>query len=151
MFAGIGGLVFLLDYFLKRKAEEKLKSGVVREVAGDKILLRKLHNDGIAFGLFAGNERITVVGTSVLFGGMAVKFIRVLRQKGKILTKLGYALLVGGGANNLYERVRHGYVTDYFSFNVKWEKLRRLVFNLSDICILAGALLVCIGKLFKKK
>lgn len=151
IFAGIGGLVFLIDFIVKRKAEEQIKEGAVREVAGDKILLRKLHNSGIAFGLFADNERVTVIGTAVLLGAMTAEFVRTLLTKGKTLTKLGYALLVGGGANNLYERCRQGYVTDYFSFNVKWEKLRRLVFNLSDIFIFAGTLMVLAGKLFKKK
>lgn len=151
LFAGVGVVAFLLDFFIKRKAAEQLKENAVREVAGDRILLRKIHNTGIAFGLFAKDERVTIVSTAVMLGAVAAEFIRNLCHGGRFLVKLGYALLIGGGANNLYERVRYGYVTDYFSFNVKWEKLRRLVFNLSDFFILAGALLVFVGKMFTKK
>ena len=33
-------------------------------------------------------------------------------------------------------------MVDYFSFNVRWKPLRQIIFNLSDFCILIGALVV---------
>ena len=36
-------------------------------------------------------------------------------------------------------------MTDYVSFNVKWKPLRRLVFNVSDFCIILGAMLSALG------
>ena len=48
------------------------------------------------------------------------------------------------------DRLTRGYVVDYFSFNVKWEKLRRLVFNISDFFILGGTLLSLVGLLKRK-
>jgi len=146
IFIGIIGLVFLADYLAKKKAEETLKEGVVREVAGDRILLRKLHNEGIAFGMFAKREGVTILGTAILLGGMLSEFFQIVFKKGNTILKIGYALLIGGGLNNLHDRYFKGYVTDYFSFNVKWEKLRRLVFNLSDMFILIGAILITLGK-----
>ena len=49
------------------------------------------------------------------------------------------------------DRMTKGYVTDYFSLNVKWEKVRRLVFNISDFCILIGTILASISWCRKKK
>ena len=37
------------------------------------------------------------------------------------------------------------YVVDYVSFGVKWKRLRNVVFNLSDFCIIIGALLTALG------
>jgi len=151
IFIGIIGLVFLTDYLVKKKAEKSLKEGIVREVAGDRILLRKLHNEGIAFGWFAKHDGITVLGTAILLGCMLSEFFHVAFKKGNTVMKLGYALLIGGGLNNLYDRYFKGYVTDYFSFNVKWKKLRRLVFNLSDMFILIGTILITLSKVVNSK
>ncbi|MFV0344120.1 MAG: signal peptidase II, partial [Anaerocolumna sp.] len=40
-----------------------------------------------------------------------------------------------------------GYVVDYFSF--KW--LKKIVFNISDICIFIGGALITIASLFKNE
>lgn len=148
VFIGIAGLIFLLDYAAKKTAEKKLKENAVQSAAGDKILFRKLHNFGIAFGWFENKKKITLLSTAILLGYIIAQFVSMLSQKGKTLSKLGYACLIGGGMNNLYDRWQHGYVTDYFSFNVKWEKLKKLVFNLSDLFIFLGAVLVGLDKVF---
>jgi len=151
VFIGIIGAIFLIDYFAKQKAEEELEERTTKKVANDKIVLQKLHNPGIAFGWFKGKENITVVGSAIAMGAMIISFLDIVFKKGKGVTKLGYAMIIGGGLNNLYERCMKGYVTDYFSFNVKFEKLKRLVFNISDMFILVGAVLVVFGKLFGNK
>ena len=151
VFIGIIGVIFLIDYFAKQKAEEELEERTTKKVANDKIVLQKLHNPGIAFGWFKGKENITVVGSAIAMGAMIISFLDIVFKKGKGVTKLGYAMIIGGGLNNLYERCMKGYVTDYFSFNVKFEKLKRLVFNISDMFILVGAVLVVFGKLFGNK
>ncbi len=74
-------------------------------------------------------------GTAAVIGGLIIQFVRELKNGGSRITKVGYALLIGGGLNNLADRKQKGYVTDYFSFNVKWQKFSNLVFNLSDMFI----------------
>ena len=54
------------------------------------------------------------------------------------------SLLLGGAFSNTYDRLKRKYVVDYFSFGVKWEPLRAIVFNISDFCILIGALIIAI-------
>ena len=80
---------------------------------------------------------------------MFLTWLRVLKKPlGKvqgILVRLGGALVLGGGLSNLNDRITKGYVTDYVSFNVKSEKLRRIVFNISDMCIAVGAVLAALG------
>ncbi len=58
-----------------------------------------------------------------------------------ILIKLGLSFVVGGAFSNVYDRLVRRYVVDYFSFNVKWERLRRIVFNISDLFIFLGSFL----------
>ena len=69
----------------------------------------------------------------------------ILPRKGNGLQKLGLALTVGGAVSNLYDRFTRGYVVDYL--NVRAGKLRRVIFNLGDVCILAGSVFFLIGEM----
>lgn len=141
----IGAVVFLADSLIKHWAEKHISEKAVREVGRDRILLRKLHNYGAACNMGGKHPEIVKGSTLVLWLGLLAAFIRLLGMPGKKLTKLGGAFVLGGGASNLADRLTKGYVTDYFSLNVKWEKLRRLVFNISDFFIIAGTVLSVFG------
>ena len=52
-------------------------------------------------------------------------------------------LTLAGGVSNLYDRMKRGYVVDYFSF--QWKALKTVVFNLGDLFIFAGAFLMAAG------
>jgi len=151
IFVAIMGVIFLADYLIKGQVEKDFNKQDKRLVAKDKIVLRKLYNKGIAFGWFKGKESITIVGTAMVMGAAISTFVALLFKSGKGLTKLGYAMIIGGGFNNLYERCMKGYVTDYFSFNVKCDKIKRIVFNISDMFIIIGSLIVLLGKIFGNK
>ncbi|HXV18656.1 MAG TPA: signal peptidase II, partial [Candidatus Omnitrophota bacterium] len=56
---------------------------------------------------------------------------------------LPWALVLGGAAGNLYDRVRFGYVVDFLDLRV-WP-----VFNIADSAITIGAILVA-AELFLK-
>lgn len=63
----------------------------------------------------------------------------VIGKKGRVLEKTALTLVLAGGASNLYDRIRRGYVVDYFS--IQWKQLKKVVFNLGDIFIFAGSAL----------
>lgn len=150
IWTGIMTSVFLADTIIKSWAESHLSEKAVKEAAGDKILLRKLHNPGVACNIGENVPDLVEKGTLALWVSIFVSYLRLLGEPGRKLSKLGGALVVGGGLSNLTDRITKGYVTDYFSLNVKWEKLRNLVFNISDFCILIGSWLALLGQLGKK-
>ena len=76
---------------------------------------------------------------------MTAVFVMTLGSRGSAVLKTGLALLLGGAYSNTYDRLRRKYVVDYFSFGVKWQKLRHVVFNLSDFCIAVGAMMLVLG------
>lgn len=78
--------------------------------------------------------------------GIAAMFAWVLTKPDRKMEKTGYTFLLGGALSNLYDRCRKGYVTDYIRFHSPWKRLNELVFNLSDFFIMAGAVLVWIGR-----
>lgn len=145
MWIGIAAGIFLLDYGIKAWVEKNLKADLVKEIAGDRILLRKFHNPGFALGMGNGKPGLVKAGSLLLWVLLAAGYLWLLTQKGLKLAKMGGAMILGGGASNLADRIWKGHVTDYFSFNVKGKKLRSLVFNLSDWFIAVGTLLAVIG------
>ena len=80
----------------------------------------------------------------VLTAALSVVFLFTLTRHGRSGLKTALALLLGGAYSNTYDRLKRKYVVDYFSLNVKWAPLRRIVFNLSDFCILIGALFLAL-------
>ncbi|MDE6319457.1 MAG: signal peptidase II, partial [Lachnospiraceae bacterium] len=46
-----------------------------------------------------------------------------------------------------YDRLVRKYVVDYVSFPVRNPRIRRIVFNISDFCILIGALLMTFAQI----
>lgn len=132
--------IFFGDLWVKNRVES---CGAERE--GSYFLLRKHHNRGVVLN-FGQNRRRAVAAVSVaLTAALSVLFVCSLGQRGNRLLRLGLSFLLGGAFSNTYDRLKRKYVVDYFSFNVRWEPLRRIVFNFSDFCILAGAMLIVIG------
>ena len=83
----------------------------------------------------SGVEMVPVCMLSAVAGAWAY----VIGKKGRVLEKTALTLVLAGGASNLYDRLKRGYVVDYFS--IQWKKLKKVVFNLGDIFIFAGSAL----------
>lgn len=143
--------VFLLDLLLKKYVEAKLGEGEEYSLAGGRILVHKLHNDGLAFGLLADRPRLIQRMNLGLLAGTFVYFVWLLCHPGEKAKKAGVSLVLGGGLCNWFDRFHQGFVTDYFSFSCRWQKLKRVVFNLSDICIFVGSLLYLFSGIFGKR
>ena len=144
-------VIFFGDLWIKNKIEKsgiKSKGGTGGESAalfGGRILLRNHHNKGFILNCGQGRRRAVAVLSmilSVLMGGL---FVLSLGRRGNKLLRVGLAFLLGGAFSNTYDRLKRQYVVDYFSFNVKWKRLRGIVFNLSDFCIIIGSMLMVIG------
>lgn len=63
------------------------------------------------------------------------------------LEKLALSLCLAGGISNLSDRFIRGQVVDYFTINFR--RLKRVVFNLADIFIFLGAIILLVASIFK--
>ena len=100
------------------------------EYCGGHIRLRSLWNEGAAFGL--------PIPKRVVWGASAALLGLVWTQRQTC--PLGAGLVLGGGAGNLYERLRHGQVYDYVQFPKAPGQLKRYIFNLADGAVFLGAI-----------
>jgi len=65
------------------------------------------------------------------------------------VTLVAIILIVGGGIGNIYDRIVHGSVTDFVHIN--FVIFQTGVFNVADMSIMAGSLMILFHALFKKK
>lgn len=142
---GIVVTIFAGDLWIKNQVECKCIEGKTQKVWNDKLLIRKHHNKGIALNIGQEKQPIIALLSIVLTIVMLCLFIASLGNKGNDLLRIGLAFIVGGGFSNTYDRLKRKYVVDYVSFGVKWQPLRRIIFNISDFCIIIGALLTALG------
>lgn len=141
VFLTVTAVIFFGELFLKNYIESHMKVGETRKSKCPFLWIRNYRNTG-AFLNFGEKKRPLIAAVSVFFTVcICVFFVMTLGSRGNLLLKTGLSFLLGGAFSNTYDRLKRKYVVDYFSFHVKWAPLRKVVFNLSDFCILIGALL----------
>lgn len=147
IFIVIVAAIFLGDFLLKRHVNDTRLQGSNQEILGGRVILRNCHNEGAVLGTAKEYSKALKGLSAFLLSGIAWDFLKILFREGRNLQKLAYALLLGGGLNNYYERCTKGYVTDYVSIISGNKKLSRLVFNLSDVFLLFGSVLYLFSQL----
>ena len=140
----IVALIFAGELGIKNYVEKKRNAGEEKEICKGRILLRKYHNKGACMNLGEKKSNVVAGLSLILTAALALVFLFTLTRHGNGWLKAGLSLLLGGAFSNTYDRLKRKYVVDYFSFGVKWEPLRAIVFNISDFCILIGALIIAI-------
>lgn len=140
----IAALIFAGELGIKNYVEKKRNAGEEKEICKGRILLRKYHNKGACMNLGEKKSNVVAGLSLILTAVLALVFLFTLTRHGNGWLKAGLSLLLGGAFSNTYDRLKRKYVVDYFSFGVKWEPLRAIVFNISDFCILIGALIIAI-------
>lgn len=139
--------IFIADYIIKQYIEENKELHKTEEILGGKIRIEKYHNKGAILNFLDNMPNVIKVISSTMLGIVILLFAIMLPKKGNNMAKLGLSFFIGGALNNVYDRIKRGYVVDYFSF----KSLKTVVFNFSDFCIFFGSFLLCLTSLFKKK
>lgn len=137
-------VLFSVDFVIKYTVEKNWVIGKEKHVCKDKLILRKLHNKGAALNLLENHKMKLMILNLLLISGFGVFFVKTIATSKSVLEKVAASMILAGGLNNLYDRIKRGYVVDYFSFKSRWKKLQAVVFNVSDFFIFIGALLLCI-------
>ena len=97
--------------------------------------LRFVLNQGMAFSLLSGKQLVLIVATSAAL--LLVAYELFFRSRGKLLQRIAFILVLGGGIGNLIDRVLNGEVVDYINLLF----MNFAVFNFADICVCVGVAL----------
>lgn len=149
----IAAVVVAIDQLTKWMAEANLEQGVPHQVFPH-FNLTLAYNYGAAFS-FLGNQngwqRWFFAGLAVLVIIFIINWLRKL-SKGRNWTALGLVLVLGGAVGNLIDRVLYGKVIDfidvYFDIPFFMENYRFATFNVADIAITVGAIILVFMSLF---
>jgi signal peptidase II len=141
--------VVLLDRTTKAWFEMQTPEGWRHELIHNFIYLVHSRNPGIAFGVLSSSAstgmRIALIAGSVIVIAV-LAWLLVASQSAAALTAAGLALLLGGAAGNLTDRIVQGAVTDFFE--VWFGTYRYPAFNVADSAIFIGAALIILEVLF---
>lgn len=140
----ITAAVFFTDFFLKKYIDKKRELGEQQPILKNRMILRKYYNRGMALDILERRPRLVQIATGAMLTVLSILFFCLLREKGKQGLKIGIALIIGGGGSNLADRLSKGHVVDYFSFRSRFPRLQTIVFNVSDLFIFLGSLLMLI-------
>lgn len=144
--------IFGTGYYIKKKINTLEEKNLKKKYLGGRLIVRNCHNHGMMLGILKNIDKELLRNlASMVLGGAIWEYIRTSGEKGTRISKLGLSMILGGGLNNYTERRRKGYVTDYVSLNVENPKLKKVVFNISDLFIFAGALLWGGREIFSEK
>ena len=121
---------------------KNLASGVTMPLISGVISILFTWNTGAGFSIFANHALFLTVFTGILIAGI-VALIVFYKPKHPLFA-VGIALVLSGAVGNFIDRVVFGAVRDFFCL----EFISFPIFNVADVLLTVGAVLVCIWLVF---
>ena len=114
----------------------------------DFLSLSLIWNDGIAFGLFSFDQKVYYNLVTVLIAFITlIIFWMIFRTKS--YEKLAFTMVSGGSLGNIFDRIYYSSVPDFIDIHFK--NFHWFIFNVADIFITLGVILLIYLEIFKKK
>lgn len=147
----IYGLVSLLAIALLAGFDQYTKFLAVRQLPGSPFVLidgvfelRYLENRGSAFGMLQ-NQRAFLLIISILVLGLAILYFFKLPWTRKMnVLRVLMVFIAAGGIGNMIDRMRLGYVVDFFYFKL----INFPIFNVADIYVTVSIIVLFVMVLF---
>jgi signal peptidase II len=135
--------VLAIDQASKFAVEKYTSIGSLKVLVPGVLNLVHANNPGVAFGLLADSPTPWLSSVLILFSLGVIVLLSWLLATGRAggwLGQSGVALILGGAAGNVFDRLLRHSVTDFIDFHLgshHW-----YTFNLADSAIVVGASLV---------
>lgn len=143
----IAMLFMLLDQFIKLIIINNMSLHQEIAIIPNFFSLHYLKNTGAAFSIL-GNKTFLLIVVSILCLIVLKNYIRKITRVTP-LTIISLGIMIGGIIGNLFDRVLYQAVIDYLSFN--FFSYNFPVFNLADIGITIGTVLLIIDLIIEEK
>lgn len=123
-------VVVIMDQLSKFYIQTHMVVGMSIPVLQDVFHITYILNPGAAFGLFEHQTAFFVIIAACMVIATIYFYPKIPKQY-KLL-RFGTGLMVGGAMGNVIDRIKTGYVVDFFDFRV-WP-----IFNIADAGIVCG-------------
>ena len=137
----------LIDQYTKYLAVTHLKDGPAFVLLDNVFELNYLENRGAAFGLLQNRQIFFVCVAILIFAFILYCYVRIPKTGRYLPLRLCGIFIVAGAAGNLIDRIRLGYVVDFFYFRL----IDFPVFNVADIYVTASFAVLLILIFFRYK
>lgn len=144
-------IVYAADISIKWYIDGKYRNGQQKEFFNGNLVVTKVYNYGAPLGKFKKSMDNVIKYSEAVLGALIVLFLCLLPVKKRKLEKFALALIIGGGAQNLYDRSVKKRVLDYLTFPKLPGKLKDIAYNLSDAAIFLGTILITLAGFKPKK
>jgi signal peptidase II len=137
---GLAAVVFAVDRLSKWIVEQRVSAFDVHRVIPGFFDIVHSQNRGVAFGLMNDSPSVWRTLVLILFASTAMLVVASMLWKASRadrLTAIGLALILGGAAGNLFDRIVWGRVTDFLEFYIG--ELHWPTFNVADSCVVIGS------------
>ena len=123
------------------------------QLIGENFIMMNVENEGAFLGMgseFSGPLRIVLLLIlPILVLGFVLRYI--LKDKSLDNWSLfAFASIIGGGIANVFDRIAYGSVTDFFYIKLT-DVLRTGIFNMADLSVTTGMIILVIVSFKKKK
>ena len=140
------GVVLVADQLTKLWSRTSLPGAPVI-VWKDVFSFRLIYNTGASFGIFKGHTLALTIFSIVGMLAICVFYMILPKTKRMRPMRLTLAMIVAGGVGNIIDRIVFGKVTDMISFDL----IDFPVFNVADIGVTCGAIVMCVLWIFYYK
>lgn len=135
-FAFIVALVFFADQVGKHWVQRMLAWEQSRPIFGDAFMLTLTQNTGGAWGILPRGNSLFIVFAIFAVIALSIAYFRMPHLE--LHVGAAFALALGGALGNLTDRLRYGYVVDFFNARfINWP-----IFNIADSAISLGIVLL---------
>jgi len=144
----IAAVIVLLDQVVKAVVRSELTLNESVTVIPGFFDLTRVHNTGTAFGFMNATDfpfKTLVLACVAVAALVALAMYAASLPVNQWLARTGLALILGGAAGNLIDRVAQGYVVDFV--DLYWSGWHFWAFNVADASITVGVALMILDLL----
>src|SRR5437867_475557 len=116
IFLAIVALVFLADQISKYAIQRFLRPEQSQPLLGNAFALTLTHNTGGAWGLLPRGNTLFICFAAIAVIALLFAYSRMGRME--LTVGSAFALALGGALGNLVDRLRYGYVVDFFDARI---------------------------------
>lgn len=148
-------LVFLnvsCDQISKKIARKNIDNHERIQVIQDSLILTKVENKGAAYSWGSNWDPIVKRIVLQIIPAIVLLILLVMvliKKEYPTVAIIGFSFVIGGGIGNVFDRIVYGSVTDFVYIDLGFFATE--VFNMADVSIVIGALVVLTHTLFYKK
>lgn len=133
--------IIILDQCSKFLAVHYVKPRITIPLIENVFHLTYVENTGAAFSILSNKLPLLTIITTIFIIALFIYLYKLIsKNESSKLLSLSLAFIIGGALGNFLDRIRIGYVVDFFDFRL----INFAIFNVADCLIVVGSILLII-------